>query len=77
MFQTWSKHILERVFAFGFNGKANSLREKPSQKSKSIYYNQDEFYQPSQILGELLQSDGVPKVAGIMPGLSGERDKIY
>jgi hypothetical protein len=54
-FQTWQEHILNSLFAVGFNEKNNPLHEDPSEESKTIYYDQNEFYHPSQIKGEWLQ----------------------
>ena len=54
-FQTWQEHILNHLFAVGFNKKDNPLHEDPSEGSKTIYYDKDEFYHPSQIKGEWLQ----------------------
>lgn len=54
-FQTWEEHVLNSLFAVTFNEKNNSLHEDPSEGSKIIYYDKDEFYHPYQIKGEWLQ----------------------
>lgn len=54
-FQTWQEHVLNRLFAVGFNEENNPLRKEPSGDSKTIHYDQNEFYHPNQIKGEWLQ----------------------
>lgn len=53
-FQTWEEHILS-VFSVGFDEANNPLLENPTENADKVYYDKNEFYHPSQIIGEWLQ----------------------
>jgi hypothetical protein len=54
MLQTWEEHILS-LFSVGFDEQKNPLLKEPSLSAEQLYYDQDEFYHPTQIKGEWLQ----------------------
>jgi hypothetical protein len=54
-FQTWQEHILNRLFAVGFNTRDNPLHEEPFEGSKKIWSDKDDFYHPCRIKGDWLQ----------------------
>lgn len=61
IFQTWEEHILS-VFSVGFDEVSNPILESPSENSKKVTYDKDDFYYPIKIKRDWLQvkwgSDG-------------------
>lgn len=52
-YEPWQQHIL-KVFSVDFDSKKNPIRQDPSEKSKLLLYNKEEFYHPVKVQKEWL-----------------------
>jgi len=53
-YETWEQQIL-KVFSVDFDPKSNPLKVEPSTGAKSLLFDEEQFYHPSEIKGEWLK----------------------